>query len=79
MDFVPYCYTDLLDLKTILDRKWNILCQHLPKEVNKQGLLKDMDHLNQIRRIDMHPVRGRIPPQADFEFLHGLKERLSFT
>ncbi|TDA65023.1 MAG: hypothetical protein D9V45_10480 [Chloroflexi bacterium] len=81
IDFIPYCYTDLLDLKTIIDRKWRILCPHLPNKVtsNKQDFLRDLDHLNQIRRIVMHPVRGGIPSQVDFEFLHGLKERLGFS
>ena len=26
----PYCYTDLIDLKTILDSNWGVLCDCLP-------------------------------------------------
>ena len=76
----PYCYTDLIDLRTILDKQWAILTKYLARQVisDKQALLSDLIRLNQIRRMVMHPVRGGVPTEDDFEFLHSLKERLGF-
>ncbi len=84
-DFDPapeaYHYTDLIDLREILKRQWPILSIRLPKQTasDKKALLDDLIHLNQIRRLVMHPVRGGRPPDDDFEFLRSLKERLGFA
>jgi len=77
----PYCYTDLLDLKAALDKQWRILQRYLPPKVvkDKPALLADLVELNRIRRMVMHPVRGAIPSEADFDFLRSLKIRLSFS
>jgi len=74
----PYCYTDLLDLWHILDKQWNILKDALPDsfKVNKQGLRSSLIRLNLIRRQVMHPVRGVIPSEEDFEFIREFKEQL---
>jgi len=70
----PYCYTDLLDLWQILDKQWNILSKVLPEEItkNKQDLRREMVRLNTIRRNVMHPVRGVVPSEDDFEFVRDL-------
>jgi hypothetical protein len=76
----PYRYTDLIDLRTILDKQWAILSRHLPRQAtsDKKALLNDLIRLNQIRRMVMHPVRGSIPTEDDFYFLRTLKEKLEF-
>jgi hypothetical protein len=74
----PYAYTDLLDLKGIVERRWLVVSSYLPKEVSsdKPRVLDDLEHLNQIRRIVMQPGRGTPPTQEEFEFTHSLKTRL---
>lgn len=74
----PYDYTELLDLWTILDKKWIVLKKVLPENmiVNKQTLHENFIHLNQIRRNVMHPVRGIIPSEEDFEFIRKFKTDL---
>jgi len=76
----PYCYTDLIDLRAILDKQWPILSRHLPNQAtgDKKMLLSDLMRLNQIRRMVMHPVRGGVPSEYDFEFLRSLKHTLGF-
>jgi len=70
----PYCYTELLDLWQILDKQWNVLSKVLPEEItkNKQDLRRKMVRLNTIRRNVMHPVRGVVPSEDDFEFVRDL-------
>jgi len=77
----PYCYTDLLDLWHILDKKWAVLSKVLPDEMttNKQDLRRKLVRLNTIRRNVMHPVRGVMPSEDDFEFVHDLKELIIGT
>lgn len=74
----PYCYTELLDLCNILNKQWNVLSKQLPKKVasNKNALCTKLGHLNTIRRNVMHPVRGVVPSEDDFEFMHEVKESL---
>lgn len=74
----PYCYTELLDLANILNKQWNVLSKRLPKDVaqNKNTLLSKLGHLNTIRRNVMHPVRGVVPLEDDFEFVHELRQSL---
>jgi DNA-binding MarR family transcriptional regulator len=77
----PYCYTDLIDLKEILNQKWAVLSRVLPHSAasNKQRLMNDLVRLNHIRRLVMHPVRGGSVSQEDFEFVHSLKQHLGFA
>jgi len=74
----PYCYTELLDLWQILDKQWTVLSKVLPDEMtkNKQDLRRNMVHLNIIRRNVMHPVRGVVPSEDDFEFVRNLLRKL---
>jgi hypothetical protein len=76
----PYAYTDILDLRGLLDKHWQDLSPHVCRDGNadRSGLLRDLERLNRIRRIVMHPVRGRVPSEADFEFLRDVKRRLRF-
>lgn len=74
----PYCYTELLDLWQILDKQWNLLSKVLPEEITKtkQDLRRKMVRLNTIRRNVMHPVRGVIPSEEDFESIREFKKQL---
>jgi len=76
----PYCYTDLIDPKKILHKRWPVVSTHLLRKTagNKKALLNDLNRLNHIRRMVMHPVRGGVPSEQDFEFLRDLKRRLGF-
>lgn len=69
----PYCYTELLDLWEILDKQWSILKNSLPDEFkdNKPILRNKIIRLNRIRREVMHPVKGVIPTEEDFNFVTG--------
>ena len=70
----PYCYTDLFDLWQILDKQWTVFSKVLPDEItrSKQDLRRNLVRLNAIRRNVMHPVRGIVPSEDDFEFVRDL-------
>ena len=74
----PYCYTDIVDLRSIIDKQWSLLSDSLPQgvSVDKRRLLTDLLRLNQIRRMVMHPARGSLPTEEDFDFLRALRGRL---
>ena len=70
----PYNYTHLIALREILDRKWNLLSKYLPAELaqNKKELLERLVQLNRIRNNVMHPVRGGMLSEEEFEFVYNL-------
>jgi hypothetical protein len=74
----PYCYTHLIALREILDRKWGVLCKHLPPEIaqNKKETLERLRQLNRIRNNVMHPVRGGQLSEEEFEFVYNLEDDL---
>lgn len=74
----PWSYTVLTDLKRVADKQWAAVSQHLPSKIgdDKQHFLKDLDRLNNVRNRVMHPVRGDLPSEEDFEFVRSLKKRL---
>jgi hypothetical protein len=74
----PYNYTHLIALREILDRKWSILSKHLPADTaqNKKDLLERLVQLNRIRNNVMHPVRGGMLTEEEFEFVYNLEEDL---
>ncbi|NOZ64515.1 MAG: hypothetical protein GXO71_06255 [Caldiserica bacterium] len=72
----PWDYTDLLDLGYIMEKHWVIFQKVLPKQVsNRKRLLSDILHLNEIRRVVMHPVRYKSPREidSDFDFVRAFK------
>ncbi len=77
----PYGYTDLIDLRLILDRQWKILAPYLPPRVrgDRRLLLDELLRLNHLRRIIMHPVRGSLPTEDDLDFLHHMRKRLGIA
>jgi hypothetical protein len=70
----PYNYTHLIALREILDRRWGILGKYLPAEAaqNKKELLERLVQLNRIRNNVMHPVRGGMLSEEEFEFVYTL-------
>jgi hypothetical protein len=74
----PYSYTDLLDLARVIEAHWSIFSSKLPVRyaANRKALLEDFRRLNGIRRIVMHPVRGGVPTEEDFEFTRHLRREL---
>ena len=73
-----YNYTNLVDLKEIIRKHWSVFGDALPKKMSsdKQKLMKDLERLNRIRRVVMHPVRGQIPSEEDFGFLRNFSQSL---
>lgn len=77
----PYCYTTIINLKEIIKKKgnWEPIREHLHlKQNQRDALTENLDRLNQIRNMVMHPVRGGTPSEEDFEFVRSLKEWLGF-
>jgi hypothetical protein len=74
----PYNYTHLMGLREILDRKWAVLSKYLPADVvqNKKELMERLLQLNRIRNNVMHPVRGGMLTEEEFEFVYNLEADL---
>ncbi|HEX7955717.1 MAG TPA: hypothetical protein VF508_02175, partial [Pyrinomonadaceae bacterium] len=74
----PFCYTTLMQLHKVLDKKWDVLSKTLPGvlEKDKKGLLNDIAKLNYIRNCVMHPVKGIPITEEDFQLVRDLRERL---
>lgn len=75
-----YCYTNLIHMRDILDKKWKICEDFLPQEFtgNKQETLSKFLRLNHIRNSVMHPVK-RIPLTfADLEFVKTFSQSIQF-
>jgi hypothetical protein len=63
-----------------MNKRWTVIATMLPGELasNKQGLLADLMRVNEIRRAVMHPVRGDVPSEDDFNFLWSLRRSFGF-
>jgi len=68
----PFCYTNFIHLKQIIDKHWGKFVGVLPNDLarNKPDLLSRLSRLNQIRNRVMHPVKQRAPSEDDFAFVH---------
>jgi hypothetical protein len=68
-----FVYTDLIDLKQILDRNWIMFEQDMKAAneffPNKRDLLDGLQRLNEIRNVVMHPVRNQDPARGDLDFV----------
>jgi hypothetical protein len=70
----PFHYSDLLDLDAILEDQWALLNDLFPDyAANRRQLSKDLKQLNRIRNKVMHPVRGLVPGEEEFDFVRGLQ------
>lgn len=76
----PYCYTDLLDLGKIIEGRWDLFKDQLPRQYanNKKLLLQHLVRLNLIRNKVMHPVRGIVPCEDDFDFVRQLERDVAW-
>jgi hypothetical protein len=74
----PYNYTHLIALREILDRKWGILSNYLPRDLaqNKKEFMERLLQLNRIRNNVMHPVRGGLLTEEEFEFVYNFEADL---
>lgn len=74
----PYRYTDLVELREVLVRNWDVVARRLPPDAasDRRALAADLLALNVIRRNVTHPVRGVVPDDSDFEFVRSLRMRL---
>jgi len=75
----PYCYTHLISLREILDKKWAILSRYLPERFKdkKKDLQERLLRLNRIRNAVMHPVRKAVLTEDEFEFVRDLEKDLT--
>jgi hypothetical protein len=67
----PFCYTNFIHLKQILDKHWGNFQRVLPVNLarNKNEFLTRLVKLNQIRNRVMHPVKQQSPTEDDFVFV----------
>lgn len=75
----PYCYTHVMSLRDILDKRWPVLSKYMPPELvkKKKELLERLLRLNRIRNGVMHPVRNSAFTEEDFEFVRNLESDLA--
>jgi hypothetical protein len=73
-----YCYTHLISLREILDKRWSILNRYMPAHLvsKKKDLLDRLLKLNRIRNSVMHPVRNAVLTEDDFEFVRLIERDL---
>jgi hypothetical protein len=73
-----YCYTHVINLREILDKRWSVLSKYLPENLlnQKKDLLERLLKLNRIRNCVMHPVRKSVLSEEDFEFVRDLEADL---
>lgn len=73
----PFSYSDLLDLDKTLEDQWRLLKDLFPDyTANRKQLSKDLRQLSRIRNKVMHPVRGMVPDEDDFDFVRKLQRSL---
>jgi predicted transcriptional regulator len=74
-----YCYTHLISLREILDKRWSVLSRYMPRHLvnQKKDLLDRLLKLNRIRNSVMHPVRHAVLTEEDFEFVRLIERDLS--
>jgi predicted transcriptional regulator len=75
----PYCYTHMISLREILDKRWPVLSKYMPGRLlnSKKDLLERLRRLNRIRNSVMHPVRNSVLTEDDFEFVRNLEHDLA--
>lgn len=75
----PYCYTHVISLREILDKRWPVLSKYMPEHLlkKKKDLMERLLKLNRIRNCVMHPVRKSVLSESDFEFVRDLDMELA--
>jgi len=74
----PFRYTNFIHLKEILEKNWDKFSKILPGEVasDRRSLLSNLEKLNRIRNLVMHPVRANTPTEEDFSFVRDFAKKL---
>ena len=69
-----FCYTTIMHLFVVFDKQWTTLSQFLAAKLkaNKQEFLANLKRLNSIRNKVMHPVKGYVITEEDFDFIREL-------
>ena len=73
-----YCYTHVISLREILDKRWAVLSKYMASHLvrKKKDLLERLLKLNRIRNSVMHPVRNAVLTEEDFEFVRAMNRDL---
>jgi hypothetical protein len=74
----PYCCTDFIHLKEILDKQWPVFSRVLPRTLvaDKKQLLADLTKLNRIRNSVMHPIKDADLTSEAFGFVRAFRTNL---
>lgn len=75
-DLPEYGYTNLVDLKVILDKQWKVFSRVFGDK-NKSQIVSNLDRMHQIRNDVMHPVKGYMPDLKDYRFMQGFLASLT--
>ena len=75
----PYCYTHVISLREILEKRWSVLSKYMPSQLlhRKKEIIEKLLRLNRIRNSVMHPVRKSVLTEEDFEFVRDLESELA--
>jgi hypothetical protein len=67
-----YCYTNLIDIKTIFEKRWKEFEKYLPKKIlgDSKSFLSNLVKINHIRNRVMHPIKGHDFTPKDFDSVH---------
>lgn len=74
-----FCYTHMVNIREILDKRWPVLSKYMPKHLlnGKKDLLDRLLRLNRVRNAVMHPVRNTVLSEDEFEFVRDLEHDLA--
>jgi len=74
-----FCYTHLINIREMLDKRWPVLSKYMPKHLlnGKKELLERLLRLNRVRNTVMHPVRNAVLTEDEFEFVRDLEHDLA--
>jgi len=74
-----FCYTHLINIREVLDKRWSVLSKYMPKHLlnAKKDLLERLLRLNRVRNSVMHPVRNAVLTEDEFEFVRDLEHDLA--
>lgn len=74
-----FCYTHMVNIREMLDKRWPVLSKYMPKHLlnGKKDLLDRLLRLNRVRNAVMHPVRGTVLSEDEFEFVRDLEHDLA--
>jgi hypothetical protein len=73
----PFCSSNLIHLKKILESEWPLFLKTLPAKLrDKKQLTSSLGRLNRIRNAVMHPVKGKQLTEDDFCFVRTFRAEL---